>query len=176
MRRTRLIWLCVLWFSVGLGATGGAIFTTTTYYFTGQCTDCSGTGTGQLVLQNYTRGNPINPVNFVSFTYTSNLINVTVNAADSPSVSGTIPANLPASASVSIFGPNANVFQSQSQGNWCAGNSCESDFGPTSTWSLAAAPPATPAAGAPAVNDAVLIGLAAALAAMGGMLLKTRSA
>ena len=66
--------------------------------------------------------------------------------------------------------------QSQSQGNWCAGNSCESDFDPTSTWSLAAAPPATPAAGAPAVNDAVLIGLAAALAAMGGVLLKTRSA
>jgi hypothetical protein len=70
----------------GLGATylPSAHAQTTVFDFTGNCTDCSGVGTGVLTLQNYTAGAAIDPNNFVSFTYASNLatISITDNELD----------------------------------------------------------------------------------------------
>jgi hypothetical protein len=52
---------------------------TTVFDFTGNCTDCSGVGTGVLTLQNYTPGAAIDPSNFVSFVYSSNLTTVSIS-------------------------------------------------------------------------------------------------
>jgi hypothetical protein len=159
----------------------GAYATRTTFYFTGTCSDCTGTGTGQLVLQGYTQGTAINSSNFVSLTYSSNLINFTISQADSPSVGGMIPSSLPAAASVSVFGSTYTLF-TQSRGNWCTGatQDCASDNGPAHTWSLTPPSPpattATPAAGAPAVSEPVMFSLALGIAAMGAFLLKRHQA
>ena len=49
--------------------------TTSTFTFTGTCTDCTGFGIGTLVLQNYTLGNPIDTnTNYVSWFYQSDLL------------------------------------------------------------------------------------------------------
>src|SRR5205807_5193970 len=116
--------------------------------------------------------------NFSSLTYSSNLLNFTLQASDSPSINGNIPSSLPAAANVNVFGPGAKVLSTQSSGFWCAGGGCSADFGTAGTWALASAPPVTPTAapsGAPALGEWVLIGLAGAMAVMGGILLrKTR--
>jgi hypothetical protein len=71
----------------------------TTYTFTGDCTDCTGQGMGTLVLQNYTLGDELETSNFVSFTYSSNLLSFT---SDDGSLFGVLPVNLPAPANVDI--------------------------------------------------------------------------
>lgn len=153
----------------------------TTFYFTGTCSDCTGTGTGQLVLQGYTQGSTINPYNFVSFTYSSNLVNFTIAQSDSPTVAGMIPAGLPAAANVSIMTATNTVF-TRSNGYWCTGltQACAADNGSSHTWSLTAAPPppapVTPAAGAPAVSEPVMFSLAFGIAALGALLLKRHQA
>ena len=179
--RNRLIWqLPVLLLACAFNAT--PIGSNATYQFVGQCSDCTGTGTATLVLQNYTLGTQLANANFVSLAYSSNLISFTLTAADSPGISGMIPANLPAAAVVSI---GANVFnnpkqlETQTGGNpnarWCAGVSCFQDQGINGTWSLPSAPAPTPVS-TPALSDSLLIGLAAGIAVMGGILLKTRTA
>jgi hypothetical protein len=145
-----------------------------TYQFTGQCSDCTGTGVGTLVLQNYVAGTPLTNANFVSFTYVSNLLSYSLAQGENPNLSGAIPASLPAAAQVQINGPGNKVLTSNSgSGYWCAGYSCSDDFGQTSSWALLAAPPATPpATGAPALDNAILASLAAGIAVMGATLLK----
>jgi hypothetical protein len=51
------------------------------FTFTGQCTDCTGTGIGVLTLSGYTQGNGLALSNFVSFTYKSNLLNLSYDVA-----------------------------------------------------------------------------------------------
>ena len=155
--------------------------TTTTFQFVGQCADCTGTGTGLLVLQNYTPGTTLTSSNFVSYTYSSNLINFSISSAQLTSISGSLPASLPGVANLSFNGSGVNgQFITNTQngaypGYWCAGAACSSDWGPTHTWSLYSAP-VTPASGAPALTDTILLSLAAGIAVMGGMLLKRRAA
>ena len=157
---------------LGLTQFGSAVtITTQTFTFVGQCSDCSGTATAQLVLANYTPGTPILNGNFISLTYTSNLLNFVLNSSDNPSVSGSIPASLPSAAGVFIFGPGNKVLDTQQNGRWCSGLSCDSDFGPGHTWNAAAAT-ATSAAGAPALNKGILVSLAVAMAAMGALLVR----
>ena len=143
-----------------------AIFVTTTQYrFVGQCGDCTGTGVGVLTLGNYTPGNPLLNGNFISFTYTSNLLNFTLQQSDQPNLSGLLPASLPAAASVTI---GSIAFQSGAGGAWCAGQGCAADFGSTSTWSAVS----TGTTGVPALSPAATIGLALMLALFGALLLK----
>jgi hypothetical protein len=56
-----------------------------TFQFNGLCDtslgNCSGTSRGTLVLTGYTQGNTIVNSNFVSFTYTSNLLSLSFSGA-----------------------------------------------------------------------------------------------
>ena len=156
------------------------VTSTTTFQFVGTCTDCTGQGTAQLVLQNYTQGSALASSNFVGFSYSSNLVSFTLTAANNPVLSGTLPASLPAAANVNIWanttanGVNAGMelYTQTSGGSWCAGFECAGDYGTAGTWSLVTTTTTTPAAGAPALSDWMLVCLAAAIAAMGALLLK----
>jgi hypothetical protein len=110
----------------------------TTYQFVGQCTDCTGTGVGQLTVQNYTLGTALSSCNFVSFTYTSNLTSFTITAPGSFSLSGTLPASLPSAASIRVRGTGRNDFQSNTDGAWYVGLD---DHGTGGIWSLPSAVP-----------------------------------
>lgn len=150
---------------------------TTTLSFVGTCTDCTGQGRATLVLQNYTPGDTIVQANFVSLTYSSNLVNYTLSPTNNPSVSGVIPVSLPAAANVNVFATTGGVGQgmelyTRTTGNWCAGFECAGDYGTAGAWSLYSAPVPTPTA-VPALSARMQICLAAFLAAMGAFLLKS---
>lgn len=153
--------------------------TTTTFSFVGTCTDCTGQGRATLVLQNYTPGNTIVQANFVSLTYSSNLVNYTLSTANSPSVSGIIPVSLPAAANVNVFANTGGAAQgmelwTSANGNWCGGFECAGDYGTAGTWSLYSAPvPTATTAAVPALSPRMQICLAALMAAMGAFLLKS---
>src|SRR5689334_24070562 len=98
--------------------TAEGIGVTSTFQFVGNCTDCTGTGTATLVLLNYTQGNPLTLSNFVSLTYSSNLVNFTLLSGEANSVSGSIPASLPAPATTNFFGPQFRGMSTSSSGAW----------------------------------------------------------
>jgi hypothetical protein len=118
-----------------------------TFNFTGACSDCTGNGLGVLTVQNYTQGSDFSNGNFVSFTYSSNLIpDLLITLADLDTFTGSIPAVLSvtpgdgfsATAGVTITAKSATLtFQSTTDGSWCVGSSCvtSEDFGLTSSWS-----------------------------------------
>jgi hypothetical protein len=147
----------------------------TTYNFVGTCSDCTGTGTGTLVLQNYTLGNAISSSNFVSFTYTSNLTSFTIPASNLSTIVATLPSALPAEANV-FFETNVSPFyvfiseNANDNGDWCTGTDCDGDFGINGTWSLAVAAPT----GAPAPNTIALMGVALVAVLMAQILLRRR--
>jgi hypothetical protein len=123
-----------------------------TYYFTGDCSDCTGTGLGTLTLQNYTPGATIttDTNNFVSFSYTSNLTSFSISANQLVFIFGAIPtapSELPGPAELFLQDNNspADVFNSTTGGGWCAGagTACGNDQGTTSSWATATPEPAT---------------------------------
>ena len=105
------------------------------FTFTGDCLDCTGQGTGILVLQNYTLGNPLDISNFVSFSYSSNLMTLILSGTGSApnqvsDFSGSLPATLPAYTDMNISSQGVQVFGPVSSGSWCVGiNGCNLDFG-----------------------------------------------
>ena len=131
-----------------------------TYQFVGQCTDCTGTGVGQLTVQNYTLGTALNSCNFVSFTYTSNLTSFTITAPGSFTLRGTLPSTLPAAAAVQVIGTGSNNFLSDTYGTWYVGLA---DHGTGGTWSL-------PSTAAPTLSTAALCALGLLLAGAGALL------
>lgn len=148
---------------------GVRVGSTATYYFTGQCSDCTGAGTAQLVLQGYTLGNPLNNFNFVSLTYHSNLTSFTITSTDGPTISGTLPVNLPgpAGVTVSLEGP---VFNTGLNGTWCSGAAgCSLDSGSGGVWGTT--PPGSTSS-VPMLSDSMLVCLAAAIAVAGVLLLR----
>ena len=148
-----------------------------TFQFNGLCDtspgNCSGTGRGTLVLTGYTQGTTIVNSNFVSFTYTSNLLSLSFSGASGVfppppgeifSISGDLQ-NLPGPANVEITtGPFSEdvVFQSfvGGTGSWCAGPPlCGSgDFGSTSQWSSVVPLPPTALLFASGLVGLVLLG------------------
>jgi hypothetical protein len=106
-----------------------------TFTFTGDCLDCTGQGSGILILQNYTLGNAFDISNFVSFSYSSDLTTFVLSGTgfgpDQVSdFSGSLPAALPAFADVNISSQGVQAFGPASSGSWCAGvNGCNLDFG-----------------------------------------------
>jgi hypothetical protein len=133
--RNRSVVLTLAAITLGLPQTAPAVSPTTTYNFTGTCTDCSGTGTATLVLSNYTLGQPITTSNFVSLTYNgTNLISAFTIPANAPSlnVSGsitTLPGQNTVSINSSLF--SSITFSSNTNGQWFVGLS---DFGTVSVW------------------------------------------
>jgi MYXO-CTERM domain-containing protein len=110
---------------------------TTTFNFSGTCSDCSGTATASLVLAgSYTLGTPITSSNFVSFTY--NGTNLTGPFTYTPStvnfsVSGSI-TNIPGSNAFVVAGGNNSLdFITNTNGTWFVGLS---DQGTAGTWSM----------------------------------------
>ena len=157
--------------------TGSALTATATYYFTGTCSDCTGSGHGTLVLQNYALGSSLTNANLVSWSYTSNLLTYSVTPANNPtfSIQGALPTTLPGpSLNTVIISTQASAgsgfvgFIAQTGGSWCAGSNCEDDNGTSGTWT--AAPTTTPSV--PALEAPGLIGLALLLACAGFTLLK----
>jgi hypothetical protein len=59
-----------------------AVAQDTVYDFSGSCNDCQNTGNGVLTLQNYTPGTTLSADNFVSFTYSSNLLTFNVTQSE----------------------------------------------------------------------------------------------
>jgi hypothetical protein len=116
------------------------------FYFTGACQDCTGNGTGTLILEYYTQGNDISNDNFVSFSYSSNLLTLSFSgigtgASQLTSITGDL-TGLPGPALVSMETGSGAVFYSDPSGYWCAGTSaCGGDHGLTSQWSTTSATP-----------------------------------
>jgi hypothetical protein len=112
------------------------------FTFTGQCADCTGTGIGTLTLSGYTQGNRLALSNFVSFTYKSNLLNLSYDVATY--IGGKL-VNLPSADDVQMNFNGGVAFYSLSTGSWCTGNSCEQDMGPHSLWTVTTATTPLPA-------------------------------
>jgi hypothetical protein len=108
------------------------------FTFTGVCAvdDCTGDGIGVLTLENYSLGGPIHTSNFVSFSYKSNLTSLSLDANDVSEVSGSLPAILPAAATVEFLVGEGVPFFSSADGSWCT--DCSVDQGQTSVWSAGA--------------------------------------
>jgi len=109
------------------------------FKFSGTCIDCTGTGTGTLVLKNYTLGSTLTSANFVSFSYTSNLLSYSLNSVDD--LTGSLTAAT--GPAFVVFHGGGYTFDSLVAGPfspWCTGTTgaCSSDFGLFSSWSLAA--------------------------------------
>lgn len=133
-----------------------------TYQFTGTCGDCSGTGIGLLTLQNYNPGDGLSTSNFVSFTYTSNLLeSFSIPSTDFLALAGSLPA-APGPATVVILDvTSSTMFTSLgSGGSWCVGSisNCGSDEGQYSTWSPASGVP-EPATMIPVALGLICLGL-----------------
>lgn len=137
-----------------------------TFTFTGQCTDCNGTATGSLVLQNYTLGQQIGDLNFVSFTYNgTNLFNaITIAAADKPILFGSIDPPVPKAETFDISN-NVVEFISSTDGSWCVGQSFSctlaADFGSAHVWAAVADGTSVPEPMTLSLLGGGLLGLAA---------------
>ena len=132
----------------GVGLQAGAIQTTLT--FTGTCFDCNN-ALGILVLQNF-NGTDFSNDNFVSFSYSSDLISFTLTgigsgADQADSASGSFPGGLPGvSNGVFITSQGmTTIFQDNGNGgSWCAGfNGCNLDFGVNGAFGVGVPEPAT---------------------------------
>jgi hypothetical protein len=72
-----------------------AVAQDTVYEFSGSCSDCQNTGNGVLTLQDYTPGALLSAGNFVSFSYSSNLLTFDITQSeldfDTIGIPGTTP-------------------------------------------------------------------------------------
>jgi len=136
-----------------------------TFFFTGTCTDCEGTGTGTLVLQDYVQGTTsIDLANLISFNYSGT--NLLAPFQILPGAVSIFVVNIP----VSLPGPGTLIintgqftittsgqglfvdtlglasvvlpyFQAGNDGLWSAGdNGVNADFGTAGTFSVASVP------------------------------------
>jgi hypothetical protein len=116
------------------------------FEFAGTCIDCTGTGTGTLVLKDYTIGDTLTTDNFVSFTYSSNLLTFALTSVDD--LTGSLTgATGPAFVAFHGGGYTFDSFVAGPFSPWCTGvtGACASDFGLISSWSLVAASVPEPA-------------------------------
>lgn len=108
---------------LAIGATIGAVSASATiaveaFTFTGQCSDCTGTGT-LILLAGYELGTPLSDLDLVSFNYSSNLIpDLSIHNDPNETISGILPVGL-GPANISISGTNGS-FDTNSDGTWSA--------------------------------------------------------
>ena len=133
--------LTVLAIVVTLGAaSASAEIPVEVYTFTGQCTDCTGTGT-LILLADYVLGTPLSAEDLYSFNYSSNLIpDLSIHNDPTELLSGILPVGL-GPANISISGANDSVnFNTSSDGTWSAFTP-PADAGTKGIWSTASATP-----------------------------------
>jgi hypothetical protein len=122
------------------------------FTFQGICTDCSGSATATLILQNYVQGNDIVLDNLVSFHYdgTDLLEAFTITpASQDVNIAGVIPLTLPAFAYFDITFTSPTLgwlsFSSDEAGGWIA--SGPRDYGTNGVWNGASVPGDVPEPG-----------------------------
>lgn len=135
-----------------------------TYYFSGDCSDCS--DAQGILVTNFdpAPGGVFIASDLVSFTYSSSLHSFTWTLSQpGASLSGTMPASFPGTMEVSISGldgaPSGTVghFDSHADGTWTLTfKDIIEDFGPSHVWSLAPVPE-------PGTFGLILSGLGASL-------------
>ncbi len=150
----------------GLAPLNASIINPYSYYtFIGDCEDCTGQGVGYLVLQNYTLGDPLDISNFVSFSYSSDLMTFVWSGSGSgpdqvSDFSGSLPATLPAYTDMNIWSQGVQVFGPVSSGSWCVGiNGCNLDFGVNGTFVVGVPEPASLALTFTGFTGLMLMGL-----------------
>lgn len=171
--------LGTLWVAAAVFACLSHAGTITTFTLIDDCCDDiggPGSGTGTLVLQNYTLGDALETSNFVSFSYLSSWFSISTDSLDSTngSLAGVLPVGLPGPANISIgemlmtpgcptcgevgfssFTVNDGGFVFQ-----VVGSGFEPDWGTDAIWSVAAQ-----TTGAPEPSSLMI--LAAGLAGLG---------
>ena len=131
--------LTVLAIVVTIGAAAAsASIAVEVYTFTGQCTDCTGAGTGTLILlADYVLGTPLSADDLYSFNYSSNLIpDLSIHNDPTEEISGILPVGL-GPANISISGANGS-FSTSTDGTWSAFNP-PADVGTNGIWNTASA-------------------------------------
>jgi len=121
------------------------------YSFTGQCTDCTGTGTGTLILiAGYVLGTPLSADDLVSFNYSSNLIpDLSIHNDPDQALSGILPVGL-GPANISISGTNGS-FSTSLDGTWSAFDP-PADLGANGNWSTASTTPTPEPSAVPVIG------------------------
>ena len=149
-------------FSLQAQAVAVAPPASSTFYFSGHCLDCVGVVTARLVLKNYFQGTPINPAEFVSFTYDgSNLLpaySILASATPFLNVSGNIPGALPSAADFHVRS-SLHFFDLSTSGIWNTGSPSPGDNGNNGSFS--------PNAPSSVPEPATMLLMGAALAAAG---------
>lgn len=133
--------LIILAMAITLGAaSASAEIAVEVFTFTGQCTDCSGTGTGQLILlADYVLGTPLSAEDLVSFNYSSNLIpDLSIHNDPTEKLSGILPVGL-GPANISISDAN-DSFNTSTDGTWSALDP-PADTGTNGIWSTPSTTP-----------------------------------
>ncbi len=131
--------LSILAIAVTIGAAAAsATIAVEVYTFTGQCTDCTGSGTGTLILlAGYVPGTPLSAEDLYSFNYSSNLIpDLSIYNDPTEDLSGILPVE-PGPADISVSGMNGS-FTTSTDGDWSA-LVPTGDYGTDGIWSPASA-------------------------------------
>jgi hypothetical protein len=131
--------LIVLAILVTIGAaSASATIAVQVYTFTGECADCTGDGTGTLILlAGYALGTPLSAEDLVSFNYSSSLIpDLSIHNDPTEEISGILPVGL-GPANISISGEDGS-FTTSTDGTWSAFNP-PADFGTNGIWSTSSA-------------------------------------
>ena len=110
------------------------------YDFTGTCSDCTGTVSAVLELENYTSGTQIAATNFVSFSYSGSDLFTAYTMTSEFYVAGVLGTNS-ASDTFNIVGniaPNTTVgFDSYvGTGVWSTGYQSPADHGTNAVWAV----------------------------------------
>jgi hypothetical protein len=125
---------------ISIVSSGAARASSTTYYFTGLCSDCSGTVEAQLVLGGYVPGASLSTSVFESFTYDgSNLQPAFTITTDLIRLLGSLGPSFPGQFYVDLVGDDTDSefmeFTSGTSGAWSvAPFSIPVDNGSRSVW------------------------------------------
>jgi len=120
-------------------APGSAWAGLTTFDFTGECTDCQGVATAELVVQDYVPGTFFSPSNFVRFHYDGTNLTpaFTLTPGQLVNFAGSIGPSLPGAFDVGVFSvTRTSSFETGPSGDWTEG--AIMDVGTNGTWDLAA--------------------------------------
>ena len=151
--------LTVLAILVTIGAaSASATIAVQVYTFSGECTDCTGNGSGTLILLGgYALGTPLSAEDLVSFNYSSNLIpDLSIHNDPTEELSGILPVGL-GPANIFISGADG-TFNTSTDGTWSAFDP-PADVGTNGNWSAASATSTPEPSALPVIGICLLAGV-----------------